>query len=69
METKKRKTTTSTDVKRKYNEKTYETLTLSLHKGLKSQWKEQAKVNGFDSLTKYITFLIENDNPIELTNE
>lgn len=60
METTKRKTHTSTDVKRRYNEKTYEQLTLSLPIGLKQQWKDHAQAKNI-SVTKLLIELVEKE--------
>ena len=45
----------------RYNKEKRESLTLNLAKGIKDRWKEQAKMKGFDSLTTYVAWLIEND--------
>lgn len=60
MDEQKRKTHTSTEVKRRYNEKTYEQLTLSLPIGLKKQWKDLAEAKGL-SVTKFIIQLVEKE--------
>lgn len=55
----KRKTTTSTDVKRKYNEKTYERVVLDVKIGTKAEWQEKAQSEG-KSLTKFISDCVDN---------
>ena len=45
----------------RYNKEHRENLTLNLAKGVKEQWKAQAKLKGFKSFTEYIAWLIEND--------
>lgn len=44
---------TSTDVKRRYNEKAYDVVRLSVPKGEKDQWKALAEAEGL-SLTAFI---------------
>ena len=46
METEKRKTKTSTAVKRRYNEKTYGTVTAFIPKDLAGAFKEKCKSEG-----------------------
>lgn len=46
MEEKKRKTTTSTAVKRRYNEKVYSQVTAQLPKELVSRFKEKCNAEG-----------------------
>lgn len=46
QEEKKRKTHTSTEVKRRYNEKTYDRLVINVHKGTAATFKEKCKQNG-----------------------
>ena len=52
---------TSTESKRKYNEKAYDRISLTVKKGLKEVYAEQAKAYGFDSLNSYINHLLEKD--------
>lgn len=51
---------TSTDSKRKYNEKAYERVALSVKRGEKDKIKAHAESLGM-SLNAYIVKLIEND--------
>ena len=44
---------TSTAVKRRYNDKTYERIVLDLPKGTKAAWKEHAESRG-KSLTQFV---------------
>ena len=53
MDAVKRKTTTSTDVKRRYNEKAYDRVSLTLYKGGKDIFNEHAKKHG-ESLNSFI---------------
>ena len=50
---------TSTDSKRKYNEKAYDRISLTVQKGLREVYTEQAKAHGFKSLNSYINHLLE----------
>lgn len=50
----KRKTTTSSSVKRKYNEKTYDRIEFNVPKGDKEKWKQIATDKGFTSLSAFI---------------
>lgn len=45
-EIKKRKTHTSSEVKRRYNEKTYTQIIVSVKKEIASQYKDKCKKNG-----------------------
>lgn len=53
MDAIKRKTTTSTEVKRRYNEKAYDRVSLTLYKGGKDIFSEHAKKRG-ESLNSFI---------------
>lgn len=52
---------TSTESKRKYNEKTYDRISLTVKKGMKEVYMEQAKEKSFDSLNSYINYLLNKD--------
>lgn len=52
---------TSTESKRKYNEKAYDRISLTVKKGMKELYMEQAKEKGFDSLNSYINYLLNKD--------
>ena len=52
---------TSTESKRKYNEKAYDRISLTVKKGLREVYTEQAKAHGFKSLNSYINHLLEQD--------
>lgn len=43
---KRRKTNTSTDVKRRYNEKAYDQLNISLPKGMRDAFRQAARMDG-----------------------
>lgn len=52
---------TSTDAKRRYNEKAYDRVSVTVPKGMKEVYLEQAKQHGFKSLNGYINDLLKND--------
>lgn len=49
---------TSSEVKNRYNDKTYDRVILAIPKGLKAEWKSQAE-NSDMSLTRYIMEVVE----------
>lgn len=49
---------TSSEVKNRYNDKTYDRVVLAIPKGLKAKWKAQAEDNDM-SLTRYIMEAVE----------
>lgn len=52
---------TSTAAKRKYNEKAYDRIALTVKKGLKEVYQKRAEEQGM-SLNSYINKLLEEDN-------
>jgi predicted HicB family RNase H-like nuclease len=60
MDTVKRKTTTSTEVKRRYNEKAYDRVSLTIYKGQRDILQAYAKERGI-SVNTYIQGLIRAD--------
>lgn len=55
------KSKTSSDVKNRYNNKTYDRITVMAPKGKKSSWTEIAKSKGFKGLSGYIIYCVEKD--------
>lgn len=51
---------TSTAVKRRYNEKVYERIALTVPKGTKSTWREHAENRG-KSLTRFVCEAVESE--------
>lgn len=49
---------TSTAVKRRYNDKTYDKILLAVPKGTKATWKEHAESRG-KSLTQFVREAVE----------
>lgn len=39
---------------KKYNQKTYDTMSLKVKKGMREYYKSQAKLLGFDSFNKFV---------------